>query len=125
MAQQWTPKRTPEEGESFSNTKTENLPQLYGSTVNAILTAPGAMFELETQLVDGRVQRVYKNLWPSLRDFWLWASKEHAKASYIVFEKQRYSFEQAFERSVRAASVFLNVYGVRKGMSRTCPTGHG
>ena len=95
---------------------------------NAILTAPGMPFELETRLVDGRLLRVYKNLWPSLREFWLSSSSQHAKAICVVFEKQRYTFEEVFQRSVRAASVFMKLYGVQKGMLpgrliNICPPG--
>ena len=74
-------------------------------------------FELETRLVDGRLLRVYKNLWPSLRAFWLVSSTQHAKEICVVFEGQRYTFKEVFERSVRAASVFMKLYGVQKGMS--------
>lgn len=74
-------------------------------------------FELETRLVDGRLLRVYKNLWPSLRDFWLSSSTQHAKEICVVFEQQRYTFGEVFERSIKAASVFMKLYGVQKGMS--------
>ncbi|KAF8165363.1 hypothetical protein B0H34DRAFT_688919 [Crassisporium funariophilum] len=92
----WTPKRTTQE-------------------VDAILCAPGNMHEMETRLVDGQLQRVYKNLWPSLRVFWIWAAQEHKTAVYTVFENQRYTFGQIFDRSLKAASIFRDVYDVRKG----------
>ncbi|PPQ77756.1 hypothetical protein CVT25_011191 [Psilocybe cyanescens] len=94
--QSWSPKRTLQE-------------------VNDILLAPGQMHEIETRLIDGQLLRVYKNLWPSLRVFWLWAAAEHKDVIYAVFEKQRYTFAQVFERSLKAASIFYHVYGVRKG----------
>ncbi|PPQ63866.1 hypothetical protein CVT24_009492 [Panaeolus cyanescens] len=84
-------------------------------TVDEIICAPGQMHELETVLIDGLVQRVYKNLWPSLRVFWLWAANEHKDLPYIVFEKQRLTFSQVFAQSLKAAAVFYDVYGVRKG----------
>ncbi|RDB22581.1 2-succinylbenzoate--CoA ligase [Hypsizygus marmoreus] len=92
----WTPQRTLDETE-------------------AILCGPGNLHETEVRLVDGRLQRVYKNLWPSLRIFWLWASKEHAKATYIVFESQRLTFGQAFQRSLKAACIYKTLYGIKKG----------
>ena len=114
----WIPKRTNAEGKS---PRAESLSRLTDrpmkTLVNAILTAPGMPFELETRLVDGRLLRVYKNLWPSLRDFWLSSSTQHGKALCVVFERQRYTFEEVFGRSVRAASVFMKLYGVQKGMS--------
>lgn len=79
------------------------------------------MHEIETRLIDGQLLRVYKNLWPSLRVFWLWAAAEHKDVIYAVFEKQRYTFAQVFERSLKAASIFYHVYGVRKGQSLILP----
>jgi hypothetical protein len=85
--------------------------------VDALLCAPGTIHELQTCLVDGRLQRVYKNLWPSLRDFWLWAAQEYSAATYIVFERQRLTFHEVFQDSVRAASVYREIYGIKKGIS--------
>ncbi|KAJ3515337.1 hypothetical protein NLJ89_g1824 [Agrocybe chaxingu] len=96
MSDAWSPKRTLTE-------------------VDAILCAPGTMHETQTVLVGNLVQRVYKNLWPSLRVFWLWAAKEHKDAVYAVFENQRLTFAEAFQRSLRAAAIYHDVYGVRKG----------
>ena len=94
-----------------------NFASLSGShkAVEALLTAPGSLHELQTTLVDGQVQRVYKKLWPSLRIFWMWAANEHKDAVYAVFENQRPTFGQVFDRSLRAAAVFYDVYGIRKG----------
>lgn len=58
---------------------------------------------------------MYKNIWPSLRAFWLPAAKDHADATYVVYEQQRYTYRQVFERSVRAAAIYRDVYGIRKG----------
>jgi hypothetical protein len=86
------------------------------AAVEAILCAPGTPHELETRFINGRLQRVYKNIWPSLRVFWLLASKDHADKEYVVYEKQRYTYREVFERSVRAAAVYRDVYDVRKGL---------
>ncbi|KAF9495672.1 acetyl-CoA synthetase-like protein [Pleurotus eryngii] len=80
-----------------------------------ILVAPGSLHELQTSLIDGRLYRVYKNLWPSLREFWLWASNEHADKTYVVFESQRYTYREIFQRSLKAASIYQDVYSIRKG----------
>ncbi|TFK43550.1 hypothetical protein BDQ12DRAFT_184901 [Crucibulum laeve] len=82
---------------------------------DAILLAPGTMHEMQTCLIDGRLQRVYKKLWPSLRVFWLWAANEHSNATYLVFGDQRYTFKEVFNRSVKAAAVLQDVYHVQKG----------
>jgi len=72
--------------------------------------------ELETCLIDGRLLRVYKNVWQSLRVFWLSAAKDHADKMYVVYERQRYTYQQVFERSVKAAAMYHDVYGIRKGI---------
>ncbi|ESK95987.1 long-chain-fatty-acid-- ligase [Moniliophthora roreri MCA 2997] len=92
----WKPKRTLEE-------------------CNKILASPGSTHELETRVIDGRVQRVYKNLWPSLRAFWLSSCHEHGINTYVVYGSQRYTFLQVMERAEKAAYVFRTVYGVKKG----------
>lgn len=50
-----------------------------------------------------------------MRVFWLWAAKQHADLTYIVFEDQRCTYRQIFEDSVKAASIYENTYGIRKG----------
>jgi acyl-CoA synthetase (AMP-forming)/AMP-acid ligase II len=71
--------------------------------------------EMETRLVDGRIQRVYKNLWPSLRDFWIYVSNDHRDSTYIVFENQRWTYGRIADRAAKAASIYRHVYGVQKG----------
>lgn len=75
----------------------------------------------DEQLVNGRVMRVYKNLFPSLRSFWLWATKEHKDELCVVFEKQRFTFQQMLDMSVKWAAVFQDVYGVAKGVITSKP----
>lgn len=92
----WAPKRTLEQ-------------------CDAILCGPGMPHEMETQVVDGRVQRVYKNIWPSLRNFWIWAAAEYGDKTYIVYEDERISYSDTMNRSLCAAAVFAEKYGVCKG----------
>ncbi|CAL1700983.1 unnamed protein product [Somion occarium] len=82
---------------------------------DAILCAPGMPHELETRLVDGRIQRVYKNLWPSLRAFWLHSAEQYAAQTYIVYENERVTYRSLLEQSLLAASVYKDVYNIRKG----------
>jgi len=89
--------------------------------VNAILCAPGKPHEFETCLIDGRLLRVYKNIWPSLRVFWLSAAKDHAEKTYVVYEKRRYTFQQVFESSIKAAAMYRDVYDIRKGVYLSFP----
>ncbi|KIK67403.1 hypothetical protein GYMLUDRAFT_217659 [Collybiopsis luxurians FD-317 M1] len=102
----WTPKR------SLSET-------------DSLLCAPGQLHELETCFIDGRLQRVYKNLWPTVRDFWSWATSQHSEKAYIAFEGQELTFKEVDKQVRRVASLFYNVYHVRKGdklgiCSRNC-----
>ncbi|KAF5384198.1 hypothetical protein D9615_003371 [Tricholomella constricta] len=103
----WTPVRTLEETE-------------------AILCAPGHLHDVENIFLNGRVQRVYKHLWPSVRTFWLSSVGKFADKTYIVFEDQRFTFNQVHQRAVRVAAVFRHVYNVQQGdrvgiCSRNCP----
>ncbi|KAJ6593920.1 hypothetical protein B0H19DRAFT_40733 [Mycena capillaripes] len=93
---------------------------------DAIMCGPGMPHEMETCLVDGRAYRVYKNLWPSMRDFWLSSVGKYSEKTYIVFEGQRLTYGQVHERVVATAAVFRNLYKVQKGdrigiCSRNCP----
>ncbi|KAF8913879.1 hypothetical protein CPB84DRAFT_1757805 [Gymnopilus junonius] len=96
MASPWSPKRTLTE-------------------VNDILMGPGQMHEVETRLIDGQLLRVYKNVWPTLRVFWLWAAQQHKEAVYAVFYNTRHSFAHVLDQSLRAASMYYDVYNIRKG----------
>ncbi|KAJ4490588.1 hypothetical protein J3R30DRAFT_3694284 [Lentinula aciculospora] len=83
--------------------------------VERLLCAPGNLHEVETRVIDGLVQRVYKNLWPSIRAFWLAAVQLHGDKTYVVFEKQRLTFHEVNERAAKAASIFRQTYGISKG----------
>ncbi|KAF8900517.1 long-chain-fatty-acid-CoA ligase [Mucidula mucida] len=102
----WSPKRSLQETEE-------------------LLCAPGQLHEWETRLVDGRLQRVYKNLPATLRDFWLRAVDQYGDLTYIVYGEERLTYKDVHERALHAAGVFYTVYGVRKGdrvsvVSRNC-----
>lgn len=94
--------------------------------VEAILCGPGSPHEIETRLVDGRLQRVYKHLAPSLRAFWLSSVEKYHNDTYVVFEAERLSYGQVHEYAMKAAGVYYTAYGIRKGdriciCSRNCP----
>ncbi|KAM0755698.1 AMP-dependent synthetase and ligase [Meredithblackwellia eburnea MCA 4105] len=81
---------------------------------NAILTAPGAPFELTRGLVDGRVVKHYKNLpAKSLREFWL-NTKLNGDKPYLVYEDERYSYAQAHKLTVQIANLLQDL-GLVKG----------
>ncbi|KAF8829808.1 hypothetical protein HHX47_DHR2000316 [Lentinula edodes] len=93
---------------------TEWKPKRDFAEVERLLCAPGNLHEVETRVIDGLVQRVYKNLWPSIRAFWLTAVQLHGEKTYAVFEKQRLTFREVNERAAKAASIFREIYGISK-----------
>lgn len=82
---------------------------------DALLCAPGQLHEVETIYLNGRMQKVYKHLWPSVREFWLSRVEKYSKNTYIIFEDQRDTYGEVHHRAVRVAAVFRHVYGVGKG----------
>lgn len=90
-------------------------------TAEEILCAPGQLHEVETRLVDGRLQRVYKHLPPTLRDFWMRAVEQFGNQTYIVFGDERLTYKEVHEKALHAAGVFYAVYGVRKGRFSSLP----
>lgn len=54
-------------------------------------------------------------MWPSIRAFWLSSVRQYSAKTYIVFDDQRLTYGEVHERAVKAATVFRDVYGVRKG----------
>ncbi|KAI0053621.1 acetyl-CoA synthetase-like protein [Auriscalpium vulgare] len=91
------------------------IPKRTLAEVEAILCGPGQLHEVEKCVVDGRVQRVYKNAWQSLRHFWLWAAAEHSDRTHITFEGRKITFRDARDRSAKVAAVLQELYDVQKG----------
>ncbi|KAG6865609.1 hypothetical protein C0991_001033 [Blastosporella zonata] len=80
----------------------------------AVLCAPGHLHEVETVHLNGRMQKVYKHLWPSVREFWLSRIKKFSEKLYIIFEDQRYTYGEVHQRALKVAAVFRHVYNVEK-----------
>ncbi|KAK0226097.1 hypothetical protein IW262DRAFT_1457335 [Armillaria fumosa] len=78
---------------------------------DTILCGPGSPHEIETCLVDGKLQRVYKHLAPSLRDFWLSSVEKYHNDTYVVFEGERLTYGQVHEYALKAAGVYYSTYG--------------
>ena len=87
----------------------------YDHLGDAILCAPGMPHEVERCLVDGQMLKVYKNLWPSLRTFWIEAATQFGDRTYVVYENQRFSYDAILQKSLIAAAVFKGVYNIHKG----------
>ncbi|ORY88277.1 AMP-dependent synthetase and ligase [Leucosporidium creatinivorum] len=79
-----------------------------------IMTAPGAVWELEEKEIRGLQLKVYKNAPPSIRAVWL-ASKEFGSRDYLVYENERYTSSQAHTKVNALASLFYHKYGIRQG----------
>lgn len=77
------------------------------------MTSPGAPWELETVTIKGRPQKVYKNLPGSIRDLFV-RTKAFGPRDYIVYEDERYTYDQTHER-VAATAELLRRRGVVKG----------
>ena len=80
---------------------------------HALLTAPGAKFEMETIGLQGVATRVWKNAPPTLRDL-VSASRAHGDRLFVVFEDERVTYD-AYHRAVAALAADLVARGVGKG----------
>jgi len=80
----------------------------------AQLTAPGQMFEVGEELVDGIPTRVWKNSPPSLRSI-LELSRLHGEKTFLVYEDERLTFEDHFREAAAFAHVLSERYGVQPG----------
>lgn len=88
-------------------------PALSLPEVTAILTAPGARFEMETVAIRGVPTRVWKNAPPhtaALVNF----SRTHGEALATIYEDERVSYEAQF-RAIAALATDLRAHGVAKG----------
>jgi long-chain acyl-CoA synthetase len=80
---------------------------------NALLTAPGAPFEIEEVEIRGQILRVWKNSPPTLRDLFS-AGRALGGKTFLVHEQERVTFE-GFSRAALAIAEALIADGVRKG----------
>ncbi|HZZ34985.1 MAG TPA: class I adenylate-forming enzyme family protein, partial [Caulobacteraceae bacterium] len=79
-----------------------------------MLTAPGAPFEMETVMIEGRPTRAYKNAPPHLRALFD-ASRQWGDREFIIFDSDRLTYEAHWRAATALAKVFADRYGVRKG----------
>ncbi len=88
-------------------------PRMSVADVRAALTAPGAMFEMETAQIRGIETRVWKNAPPSLR-FLIDAARAHDDKIFVIYEDERVTY-RATVRAVAALGAYLRSIGVEKG----------
>ena len=91
----------------------ENWPAMSIAEVNALLTAPGAPFEMETVEIAGRPTRSWKNAPPTLQHCFA-AGRAHGDRIFLVHEGERVSFEGFARATIRLAGYFRSL-GVAAG----------
>ena len=77
------------------------------------LTAEGSPYHVEEIEVRGSPMRVYSAAPPSLRELWL-ASMAHASNEYLVYDEDRWTYEQAHQEVASIAN-WLRNKGVNPG----------
>ena len=88
-------------------------PAMSIAQAHALLTAPGATFEMEEIVYAGHATRAWKNGPRSLVDIWQ-AAEAHATRTFIVSGKDRVTFD-GFRRAAQAFAQALIDVGVAKG----------
>src|ERR1700761_3033836 len=82
-----------------------------------LLTAEGRLLEMETALVEGKyMKRVWKNLWPNMRTFWLETAKKWSSRDYLVFEDgSQWTYYQMMRWTVEIAKLLHHKFHVGLG----------
>jgi long-chain acyl-CoA synthetase len=80
---------------------------------HALLTAPGARFEMDEVMIRGVKTRVWKNLPPTLREV-LQIGRMYGDRDFLVYEDDRATYE-SFYRAAVAVADELQKHGVKKG----------
>ena len=76
------------------------------------LTAPGKPFELYDGEVYGRPCKIFRSTPNSLRELY---ESGRSDKTFIVYEDERLTFEDAYQLSCRIANVLIEKYGIEKG----------
>jgi acyl-CoA synthetase (AMP-forming)/AMP-acid ligase II len=88
-------------------------PRMSLAEVDALLTAPGARFEMDEAVIRGIRTRVWKNAPPSLPALARF-SRGHGDRPFTIFEAERVGFEASF-RAAAALAAELGRRGIGKG----------
>ena len=92
---------------------TKTWPAMTIAEATALLTAPGAPFEMETLEIRGRPTRTWKNAPPSLQHCFA-AGRAHGGRIFLVHEGERVTFE-AFARATIRLAEHMKSLGVKPG----------
>jgi acyl-CoA synthetase (AMP-forming)/AMP-acid ligase II len=79
-----------------------------------MMSAPGEMFEIETLDIRGVPTKTWKAAPPTLLAVWELAAA-HGQATYLVYEDERISFNEARDRVNALASGLAATFGVQQG----------
>ena len=90
------------------------FPVMSISQCDAMMTAPGAKFELEERVINGVRLRVYKHAPLTLRDVIL-NSKQWDFREYLVFEDERVTYAAHYKAVAHLARRLREDFGVQKG----------
>ncbi|HEY8513893.1 MAG TPA: class I adenylate-forming enzyme family protein [Candidatus Binatia bacterium] len=82
--------------------------------VHAMLTAPGAPFEMEERTIRGIPTRVWKNAPPSLPAI-LAGTKAHGDKTLFVYEDERWTYDRHFRTVAHVAHLLRSRFGIEKG----------
>lgn len=88
-------------------------PVMSPAEANALLTSPGAPYEMDEIVIRGVATRVWKNVPPTLRDLFL-LGRSFGPRTFVVCENDRVTYE-AFARATLAVAAELERQGVKKG----------
>ncbi len=79
----------------------------------AQVTGPGQLFELVEETVDGIPYRVFKNAPATLAE--VFAGARGSDATFIVYEDERWTFDQVMGHVDALAHALVHDFGIRKG----------
>ncbi|OQW75025.1 MAG: fatty acid--CoA ligase [Proteobacteria bacterium ST_bin14] len=88
-------------------------PKMPMAQVDAILTAPGARFEMETVEIGGVPTRTWKNAPPNLA-LLVQMARAHGEREFTIHEDERVTYEAQY-RAVATLATRLQVMGIAKG----------
>jgi long-chain acyl-CoA synthetase len=81
---------------------------------NAVLTAPGQMFDVEEIDIRGVKTRIWKNCPDSLRVV-LDLSRGHGDKDFLIYEDERTTFEEHYRIAASISRALHQRFGIRKG----------
>lgn len=81
---------------------------------NALLTAPGAKFEMEETVIGGVKLRTYRQAPLTLRDCVL-GSVEWGEREFLIYQDERVTFAAHYKAVAHLAAMLRSEFGVKKG----------